>query len=110
MRNIYFLVVVVGVAAAIADIAANSNIYIAFIIFYTIVYTYFVVQYINYVAQFQTIELVVSNLRDSEVQNGTADITSRRTYRSPLESVLRLTKTACSINLRPALFFGWIIF
>lgn len=76
VRNIYILVIVIGIAAGAKLIINTQTFYICFITFYTIIYTYFVIQYINYVSQFHAIELVVSKSEDSELQYGTADIAS----------------------------------
>ncbi|GAA6253689.1 hypothetical protein F050043D4_47240 [Bacteroides thetaiotaomicron] len=78
VRNIYILVIVIGIAAGAKLIINTQIFYICFIGFYTVIYTYFVVRYINYADKFLSIASVVSQPEeeDSEVQNGTADVAS----------------------------------
>lgn len=77
VRNIYILVIIIGIAAGAKLIINTQIFYICFIAFYTVIYTYFVVQYINYVDEFHTIASVVSQSEeDTEVENGTANVAS----------------------------------
>lgn len=77
VRNIYMLVILIGIAAGAKLIINTQTFYICFITFYTVIYTYFVIQYINYVAQFQSIASVLSQPKqqeDSDVQNEMAAV------------------------------------
>lgn len=79
VRKVYFLVLLVGVGSAISDIAGSQIGYIAFIIFYTVIYILLVVKYINYIHQFQFVTLVISKpTQDDDVnlQNDSGNIST----------------------------------
>lgn len=78
VRNVYLLVLLIGVAAAVSDFVGSQTVYIVFIIFYTIIYTWFVVEYINYIQQFRLITLSITETANDELdlQSGSDNITS----------------------------------